>query len=209
MIGWPAPGDTLDNCLIWITTGFCFTCWFKKLSIVSIGGMIFFYFYLLQIATWATITEFPPGGAGMFAIATFIFAILVWTLSAPAKFGFNYEAYKWLVVLWCFVSFAINAYWLYLMEQNKNALYPQIENVKQKMAYFMDPVTGGKWEVGSDCPTGFRKCATIPSGLPETDFYPYVPIAAGVPVLYLLTAFLFSFRDTAPTTAGDYVAMKP
>jgi len=212
MIAWPAPADTLDNCLIWVTGLFLFTCWSKQLQIVTVGGLFFFMFYLFQISTWCMVTDFPPGAAGMFAIGTIILALLMWTLSAPAKFGLDYDTYKWLIVGWGVVCFAINAVWLSIMQENKNALAPEIANFKKKMKFFDE--NGGLWDVGSDCPAGFKKgpCALIPSGLPEVPLVPYVPIAVTVPLVYLAVAFVLSKKvreDAEPMpSSSDYYAMK-
>ena len=78
----------------------------------------------------------------MFAIGTIFLAILMWTLSAPAKFGLDYDKYKWLIVLWGLVCFVINAMWLAVMQENKNALAPEIENFKKEV----DPAFQGSSE---------------------------------------------------------------
>jgi|FLMP01.3.fsa_nt_emb hypothetical protein len=31
-VGWPAPGDILDNVLIWLVATFLLTCWVKRLA---------------------------------------------------------------------------------------------------------------------------------------------------------------------------------
>lgn len=208
MAGWPAPGDTLDNVLIWVTCLFLFTCWTKKLAIVTVGGLFFVYNYIFMIAAWCLVTDVAPGASGMFAIGAIFLSMLMWTLSSPSKFGLEYDVYKWLIVVWGVVTTGINAVWLQSMQTNKVALAPEIESYQAKMRHF--EANGGEWDVGSDCPTGFKgSCAPIPSGLEETPLYPAVVIAAAAPVVYLGIALVLGVRAAADKpNAGDYRPMR-
>jgi hypothetical protein len=71
-------------------------------------------------------------------------------------------------------------------------LWPEIQSYKVKMSFFK---TNGEWDVGADCPVGYAgPCAPIPSGLPETPFYPGVLIAAAVPCVFIILERILSMR---------------